>query len=281
MGARRDFRGKTVVITGAAGGMGRALAQRFARAGARLALLDLRQDQTDELARELRAGGAECLGLACDVTREDDCRLALAEAAGRLGAVDVLINNAGVTHRSAFAQTEASVFRRVMEVNFFGSLYCAQAALDDLVQRRGLIIVISSLAGFSPLLGRTGYAASKHALHGLFESLRCELKERGVGVLMVCPGFTATGISVNALDGDGRVTRRPQSTVGRLAAPEDVARAVLRAAERDRRLLVLSPVGKLTRLMTRVSPGLYERLMTRSLASELQRTPARGKDESK
>jgi NAD(P)-dependent dehydrogenase (short-subunit alcohol dehydrogenase family) len=262
----RRFAGKTVVITGGAGGLGRAFARRFAAAGARPALLDL--DGGAAAAAAAEVGG---LGLACDVTDPAACRRAVETVAAELGGVDVLINNAGVTHRSAFAHTSAEVYRRVMEVNFFGALHCTQAALPWLLQSRGAIIAISSIAGFSPLLGRTGYAASKHALHGLFDSLRAELKPRGVHVLIVCPGFTNTGIAGAALDGDGTLTTHRQSTVGRVASPAEVAAATLRAAGRERRLLVLSTVGRLTRILTRMAPGLYERLMARSLAGELRR----------
>ena len=268
---RRDFSDKVVVITGAAGGMGRALSRRFGQAGARLALLDLDPEAVREFARELEAESIECMALGLDVSDEAACRRAMDAVAERLGRMDVLINNAGITHRSAFSKTEAAVYRRVMNVNFFGSLYCTQAALNRLIETRGLIITISSIAGFAPLLGRTGYAASKHALHGLFDSLRAELYEAGVGVLIVCPGFTSTNIDKNALDGDGSLTSHPQSTVGKAASPESVAQAIYRAAVRNKRLLVLSTVGRLTRLLTRLCPSLYERIMARSLRSELER----------
>lgn len=264
-------RGKVVVITGGAGGLGAAFGRRFAAAGARVAVLDLERTKPQALAAELAQNGAEALGINCDVTDAKQCQEAMAELTRVWGGVDVLINNAGITHRSAFAQTSAEVQRRVMEVNYFGSLNCTRAALDSLVARRGLIVVISSVAGFAPLLGRTGYAASKHALHGLFNSLRCELAADGVGVSIVCPSFADTGIAKSALDGDGRVTSHPQSKVGRVATPAEVAEAVFRAAAARRPLSVLSPLGRLSWWFTRLLPNLYERLMTRSLRSELER----------
>jgi NAD(P)-dependent dehydrogenase (short-subunit alcohol dehydrogenase family) len=267
----RNYSGKSVVITGAAGGMGQAFARRFAKAGARLALLDLDGAAASGQAEELNSQGHSALGLACDVSDEDSCRAAMDKAISFLGGVDLLINNAGITHRSAFAQTDAAVFRRVMGVNFFGSLYCTQAALPSLLEHNGQVVVISSIAGFAPLLGRTGYAASKHALHGLFDSLRTELVGSGVDVLIVCPGFTRTGITTAALDGDGTTTKHPQSTLGRISEPEVVVEAVFKAAQKNKRLLVLSPVGKLTRVLTRIAPGMYEKLMARSMKRELER----------
>ena len=266
---KRDFNDKTVVVTGAASGIGAALARRFNRAGAKLALLDIDAAGVNTLASEL--GGGRSLAIECDITDHDACRAAVDEARARFGGIDVLINNAGITHRSSFDKTDVSVFRRVMDVNYFGSLYCTKASLPDLIARRGLIIAVSSIAGFSPLYGRTGYAASKYALHGLFESLRSELSHTGAGVMMVCPGFTDTAITTAALGEDGRPTAHPQSTVGRVASPDAVADAVYEGACQGKRMLILTPVGRVSRTLNHLFPSLYERLMMRSLRSELQR----------
>ncbi len=265
-----NFSNKVVVITGATGGMGRALCWRFGRAGAKLGLLDVQRETLAIFAKELHHAGIQVHGCACEVTDEQACHAAMQSVFARFGRIDVLINNAGITQRSAFAQTQSEVFRRVMEVNFFGALYCTQAALPALVQSKGTIIVMSSIAGFSPLFGRSGYSASKHALHGLFESLRTEMREHGVRVMMVCPGFTATGIERNALGGDGRPTLRPRSTTGRIATPAEVAEAIYRAAQKQKRLLVLSRVGKLAYWVSRFMPALYERMMSKRLRHELQ-----------
>jgi short-subunit dehydrogenase len=130
-------------------------------------------------------------------------------------------------------------------------------------------VVISSHAGYAPLLGRTAYSASKHALHGLFETLRTEVKDQGVHVMMVCPGFTKTSLQDRALGGNGEVTRHPQSKVGREDTPEHVAEKVFRGIIRRKRLLVLTPVGKTTYWLSRLAPGLYERIMARQLKQEL------------
>lgn len=264
----RDYKGKTVFITGAAGGLGRALCRRFAGAGANIAASDLDEAGLEELRGEL---AASCRTYPLDVADEEACREALGRAVRDFGRLDVLVNNAGITHRSAFSKTQAKVFRKVMEVNFFGSLYCTQAALAELKARQGQIVVVSSVAGLTPLLGRSGYSASKHALHGLFESLRSELSGTGVGVTLVCPGFTATNIDRAALDFDGTPTRHPQSTLGKVATADETADNIFRAAERDRATAVFSGVGKLSWALSRVSPALYEKLMTRSMKKELER----------
>jgi len=257
--------GKAVVITGAASGIGRALARRFARARADLALLDRDLPGVERLASELSAAGVRALPVRCDVTNWEECQAAMRSVMDRFGGVDILINNAGITHLSPFSETQVAVVRAVMEVNFFGAVHCTKAALDSLLARRGLVVVISSVAGFSPLAGRVGYAASKHALHGFFESLRAETQARGLRVMMVCPGFTDTNIGANALGGDGGVPRSPRTTLGKAADPARVADAIFRGVLRQRQLLVLSPVGKLALLVSRLSPALYGRLMARSM----------------
>lgn len=267
--ARRELRGSVVVITGGAGGIGRALARLFGEAGAKIAIVDLPSAPLEETRRELVDAGIEACALPCDITDREQVRQTMSAVHETLGAVDVLINNAGIVHRSAFEATQPDVFRRVMEVNFFGSLHCTQACLPDILERRGLIIAVSSIAGLAPLYGRSGYAASKHAMHGLFESLGAEVADRGVDVLMVCPSFVETGLEASTLGGDGERVRRPRSKVGKLGSPDDVAAEVLKAARAGRRRLVLTPVGKTSAVLSRLAPGLYERLMIRSLRSEL------------
>lgn len=262
----RDFAGKTVAVTGAAGGLGRALCLRFAAAGARIVALDR---DAAVLAGLTFPDGAAALRLACDVSDEADCLRAMEAARRAFGGVDVLINNAGITHRSAFAQTRTAVIRRVMEVNYFGALHCTHAALDDLVARRGMVIAVSSVAGFAPLVARTGYAASKHALHGFFDSLRTEIEPLGVKVLLVCPSFISTGIEKNALAGDGGPVRHAQAIVGARSDPAAIAEAVFRAAQRERRLLLPDRVSRLAWWVSRLAPGFYARQMVRKLRREM------------
>jgi len=262
---------KVVVVTGAASGIGFAVCRRFSRHGAKIGLLDSDAAGVRAAADTLAQDGVDAVGIHCDVVDEAACNSAVREIVGQYGGIDILVNNAGITQRSAFLETSVSVYRRVMDVNFFGSLHCTKAAIASLIERKGSIIVIESIAGLTPLLGRTGYCASKHALHGLFTSLRSELRDTGLHIMIVCPGFVKTNLQTRALDGDGRVTRHPQSLVGKPISPEKVADAICKGALRRRNLLILTPVGKLSYWISRFAPVLYERLMARQVREELNR----------
>jgi NAD(P)-dependent dehydrogenase (short-subunit alcohol dehydrogenase family) len=268
--ARRSFAGKTVLVTGAGGGLGRAIALRFAAAGARIVALDKDAAGLQDLHAELERRGAPSLVLPCDITDAEACARAIAAAVERFGTLDVLVNNAGMSQRSGFAATDLAVIRRVMDVNFYGAVYCTKAALPHLVASRGLIVAVSSVAGYTPLIARTGYAASKHAMHGFFESLRSELAPQGVDVMMVCPSFIATRIDRNAVGGDGLPVRHAQVTIGDPLSPESVAARIYDGAARSRRLLLVGRTARVAWWVSRLAPRIYEKLMARHLSAELE-----------
>ncbi len=264
-------RDKVVVITGGAGGIGAALAWKFGREGARIALVDVDEAEVRNREKELLQAGVIAFAQRGDIANESECASAITEVMRRFGGIDILINNAGISHRGAFREAEISTIRKVMEVNFFGSLICTMAVLESVVSRRGMIVVVSSIAGLTPVLGRTAYCASKHALHGLFETLRGELRGHGVHVMIVCPGFTKTDLQNRALNGKGRVTPYSRTTVGPEASPSEVADSIFEAAGKRKRLLILTSSGKLAYLLFRFTPGFYERLMIKRLAKEIHR----------
>jgi NAD(P)-dependent dehydrogenase (short-subunit alcohol dehydrogenase family) len=265
----RDFHGKVVVVTGAAGGLGRALCVRFGAAGSKIVALDRDASALAVLLADLNAKGITAVAETSDLSREEDCRRGMAVAIETFGGIDVLVNNAGVTHRSAFARTQTEVIRRVMAVNFFGAMHCTHAALEQLITRRGTVIAISSVAGFAPLIARTGYAASKHALHGFFNSLRSEIEPLGVNVMVVCPSFIQTGIEKNALAGDGNLATHSQSIVGKRTTPDAIAEKIFAAATQEQRLLLPDTVSRASWWVSRLVPRLYERLMARKLGREM------------
>ncbi len=261
------LRDRTVVVTGAASGIGLALARRFARAGARVALLDRDGEAAERAAALLLDEGHEARALACDVTDEEAVRTAIDSIRGELGAIDWLVANAGITHVGSVAETGTDVLRRVLDVNFFGAVHVARAALRDLVARRGQIIVLGSVAGQAPLATRAGYAASKHALHGFFRSLRAEHAADGLAVMIVDPSFVNTPIGEHALGPDGELVG-PEARTGVGAHPvdpDDVAYAIFRAALRRRRHLFVPRHAALFVWLARLAPGWFERQMTRRM----------------
>jgi len=267
---KRNFQDKVVVITGGASGIGLATGWEFAEKGAKIGILDMDENALLDSKKAFLKAGHDVLAVKCDVTKEEDCGEAVQKVIEHFGGVDVLFNNAGITQRGSFINTNLSVYRKVMDVNFFGSLYCTKAAIDSLIERKGLIIVNESVAGLTPLLGRTGYSASKHALQGLFTSLRCELKHKGVHVLIVCPGFIKTNLQTTALGSDGNIAKHPQSTVGKQDTPEHAAEVIVTGAEKGKHLLVLTAIGKIGYWVSRLAPVFYERMMTKKFISELE-----------
>jgi NAD(P)-dependent dehydrogenase (short-subunit alcohol dehydrogenase family) len=267
---QRSFAGAAALVTGGGSGLGRAIALRFAGAGANLALLDVDDAGLESTRREIESLGRSCVALHCDVTDPAACGAAIETSVAALGGLDVVVNNAGISHRSAFASTDPAVLRRVVEVNLFGSVNVTRAALPHLRRSRGLIVAISSVAGFSPLIARTGYAASKHAMHGFFESLRTEVATDGIDVMMVCPSFVATGIDRHALGADGRPAGHAQLTVGRRSTPEDAADRIVRGAGRGKRLLLIGRTAWQAWWLSRLAPSVYAAVMARRLRGEMQ-----------
>jgi len=264
-----DFKHKVVVVTGATGGIGRALSWRFASAGARIVLIDLDEEHLPAVQNQIERSGADVLSIACDISDYDKCQAAMQQVVEHFGGVDLLINNAGISHRSRFEDTDLAVFEKMMAVNYFGALHCTKAALPSLIERRGAIVTLSSTGGFAPMIGRVGYSASKHALHGLFESLRLELKEKGVHVMMVCPGATATEMHKNMLAGDGSTISVPVNVNQKLATPQEVAEAIFHGAQHNQRLVIHSKMSKMSWFYWKFFPSLFERKLYKQWRSEL------------
>ena len=263
--ARRDFSGKVILITGAAGGLGAALCHRFAAAGARIAAMDLDATRLQDLVATLPAGTQSIAG---NIDDPAACEAAIDQTVAHFGALDGLINNAGISHRSLFLDTDPAVIRRVMEVNFFGAMQMTHAALPHLIETRGAVAAISSVAGYAPLLGRAGYCASKHALLGFFDTLRSEVEDLGVGVTLICPSFIATGIGRAALGGQGGSATSARITAGGESSPDDIAQRIVDALAQGRSLLLPDRTSRLAWWVHKFAPGFYARTMKRRVGAE-------------
>lgn len=258
-----------VLVTGAASGLGWAMARRWHAAGHRLVLADVAAEQLQARAEEL--GDAErVLTVVADVTDEADVVRLVAATRDRYGALDVLVNNAGITHRSAAHRTDPAVFRAVMAVDWQGPVELTLAALPLLRESRGTVVCIGSMAGWMPVPGRAAYGAAKAALAQFFEVLRMELADDGVRVLLVYPSFLDTPIDAHALGEDGRPTGRVRSTVGRLRSAEETAELIDRAVQDGRERLFPDRATVAASLLWRLLPRVYQRQARRRFAADLR-----------
>ena len=265
--------GKVVLISGAAGGLGAALCQRYARAGSRIAAMDLDAGRLDTLVTDLKQRGVQALALPGNIADPASCQAALAATLSHFGSIDGLINNAGISHRSLLRATRIEVIRQVMDVNFFGAVQLTQAALPHITAQRGFIAAISSVAGFSPLIGRTGYAASKHALHGFFDTLRSEVQDLGVSVTLVCPSFIRTGIGAAGLGGDGAQASSARLTTGGESSAEAIAERIFVGVAESRRLLLPDRTSRLAWWLSRLAPQRFASIMKRRIGAEFDDAP--------
>lgn len=254
------MKGKRVLITGASSGIGRALALEAAKRGCHLGLMARNSEKLEAVAIECRNAGSTVVTVTGDVSTEADCRNFIQHATTSLGGIDVLINNAGMSMRALFAEADLSVIRQLMEVNFWGTVVCTKLALPELLKSRGSVVGISSIAGFKGLPARTGYSASKFAMNGFLESLRCENLQTGLHVLIAAPGYTASDIRKNALNSDGKPQSETPLSEEKLMTAEEVARHILNAIEKRRRYLILTTIGKITVWLNKFFPAVMDKM---------------------
>ena len=196
---KNAMKSKTVVITGASSGIGEAMAQLYAKMGARVVLGARSEDKLKTLTDKITADGGQAVYCATDVTKAEDCKRLIDKAIESYGGIDILICNAGISMRAIFDDVDLSVLHRLMDVNFWGTVYCSKYALPYLQASKGSLVGISSVAGLHGLPGRTGYSASKYAMTGLLETIRIENLKKGLHVMVACPGFTASNVRFSAL----------------------------------------------------------------------------------
>lgn len=262
------MKGKTVIITGASSGIGKALAEKYAQEGSRLVLAARSIDKLEEVAAGIRARGGEAICVTTDVTRFTDCERMVEAAIEAFGSVDVLVNNAGISMRAMLKDTDIRVIEQVMHINFNGTLYATKAALPALLRSKGLIIGVSSIAGYAGLPGRSGYSASKHAMHGFLDAMRIELLKTGVHVLVACPGFTTSNIRNTALGADGNAQKENPLDESRLMSAEAVADIIYCAGVRRRRTVVMTRQGRLLVFLNKWLPRLADNSIWKHYAKE-------------
>ena len=262
------MKNKVVIITGASSGIGKACAWAFAQAGAQVVLAARNLKKLNLVSKELQEAGFTALAVQADVSNEVDCHRLISETVLVFQGVDVLINNAGISMRATLEKAEISVIRQLMETNFFGSVYCTKFALPYLLKRKGSVVGVSSIAGYKGLPARTGYSASKFAMHGFLESLRLENLKKGLHVLIACPGFTASNIRNTALGSDGIMQGESPRDEQKMMQPEEVAEFILKAVLKRQNSLILTSSGKLTVWLNKFFPKLVDRLVYNHMRKE-------------
>jgi len=253
------FRDKAVIVTGGSDGIGKALVERLLVLGAKVATCARDNDKLYRLQSDHPSYPLHTM--VADVSNENDCRRFIETTTKFYGGIDILINNAGISMRALLKDASIDVIRKVMEINFFGAVYCTKYALDSIIERKGTIVGVSSIAGYRGLPGRNGYSASKFALQGWLEAIRTELAQDGVHVMWVCPGFTTSNIRQAALNKDGASQGESPMDEGSMMSADECARHILYAIEKKKRTLVLTFTGKRTVFMNKFFPGLADKLV--------------------
>lgn len=260
------FRENVVVITGASSGIGRELAFQLADQGAWLSLAARNADRLEAAAAQCRERGGKALVVPTDVSQQGQCRNLIERTVAEYDRIDTLINNAGITMWARFEEIQdLSLLERIMQVNYLGSLYCTFYALPYLKQTRGRIVGVSSLTGKTGVPTRSGYAASKHAMAGFFDSLRIELADDGVSVTMIYPGFVATEARKRALGPDGKPLGESPVRESEIMTVETCARLIVEAMARRKRELVMTTRGKLGQWMKLIAPGLVDDIARKAI----------------
>ena len=256
-----------IIVTGASSGIGLASARQFGSEGARVVMAARSLERMQSLAPSV-AGPDRVLCVRCDVTREEDCCALVEATVARWGRIDILVNNAGISMRAMFRDLDLSVLRRLMDVNYWGTVYCTKFALPYLLASKGSVVGVVSTAGYSALPARTGYSSSKYAIRGFLDALRIEHLKDGLNVLVFAPGYTASNVRRAALLADGTPQGDTPLEENRLMSAERCARFLSRALRRRRSSAVLTPLGRASLWARRLFPSLMDRLTYRYVSRE-------------
>ncbi|MBL7838305.1 MAG: SDR family oxidoreductase [Bacteroidetes bacterium] len=256
------------IITGASSGIGEALAYEAARQGFAVVISARQMEKLQAVKARCESLNAACLAVVADVSKEADCRQLVDEAVSKFNRIDVLINNAGISMRALLKDCNLDVIRQLMDTNFWGTVYCTKFALPFLLESKGSVVGISSIAGIKGLPGRTGYSASKFAMHGFLESLRLENLKTGLHVLVACPGYTASNIRNTALNHEGRGQSESPLDESKLMQPEEVASKVFAAIKKRKRYIYLSFEGKATNFLNKFFSAWLDKLVYKKVAAE-------------
>lgn len=263
-----NFKDKVVVITGASSGIGLALVHEFADQGAKIAMGARSEDKLIELHNNLLTKGIESVFSVTDVSKQDDCKRLIDAAIAKFGRIDILICNAGISMRALFDDVEISVLQKLMDTNFWGTVYCCKYALPYIQSSRGSIVGVSSVAGIHGLPARTGYSASKFAMQGFLETIRIENLKKGVHVMIAAPGFTASNVRLSALAANGASQGESPRDESKMMSAEEVAHRIAKGISQRKRTLLMEFNGRATSFIKKFAPGFLDKMFYSHMAKE-------------
>jgi len=272
-----SFKDKVAIITGASSGIGLATAEELGRRGSKVVMASSNGEKLEKAAQNLIERGYYVLAIKTDISNENECKQLIEKTIKKYDRIDILINNAGISMRARFDDIDLDVIRRVMDVNFWGTVYSTRYALKYLIESKGSIVGVSSIAGFHGLPGRTGYSASKFAIHGFLETVRIENLRTGLHVMIIAPGFTSTNIRMTALTGNGIPQRESPRKEDRMMTPEYVAQWILKGIAKRKRNKIMTWTGRLTAFFQRITPELVDYAYYKAMLKE-PGSPLAGKD---
>lgn len=263
---KNNLIGQTVMVTGASSGIGLSLATQAYSQGANIAICARNIEKLQ--AAYAAFDPSRMLLQAVDVSKEEECEQFVAQTIQKFGTIHVLINNAGMSMRALFEDLDLQVLRNLMDINFWGTVYCTHYALPEIIKNKGTIVGISSVAGFRGLPGRTGYSASKFAMQGFLETLRTELLYKKVNVMWVAPGFTSSNIRNTALSADGSAQKETPLEESKLMSAEECASIIWKGVHQRKRTIVMTLIGKSTVFLNKWWPKFMDKMVFKHFEKE-------------
>jgi short-subunit dehydrogenase len=265
---KTELSGKVVIVTGASSGIGKACAFEFAKQNCKVVLASRNIAELEKITSEIIKIGGEAICIQTDVDKEEDCKNLISRTIETYHHIDILINNAGISMRAMFNDLDLKVMKKVMETNFWGTVYCTKYALPHLLKQKGVVVGVASISALTPLPGRTGYCASKYAFTGFLKTLRLEHFKDGLHVLTVFPGFTTSNIRNNALNHKGDIQIESPRDEAKMMSAEEVARRIAKATIKRKRSIVMTPMGWWLVLLYKYFPGIMDKLIYKQMARE-------------
>jgi len=260
------FNDKVIIITGASSGIGKELALQLAKQGARLSLAARNGEKLEAVAEQCRQFTEFVLAVPTDVAQEAQCKNLIDETIRAFDGIDILVNNAGITMWAYFEEVkDLKILEDIMQVNYFGSVYCTHYALPHLIQSKGQIVGVSSLTGKTGVPTRSGYGASKHAMAGFFDTLSIELKDKGVDVTMIYPGFVSTEVRERAMGPDGKPLGTSPVKEGKVMTVEECVRLMMPVIGKRKRQLIMTFRGKAGLWLKLITPGLVDKIALKAI----------------